>query len=108
MLRKWASLVFGLALVIALGIAMAQACPAQPRGGSSGFSSPCEPAAPAFQAASATIAVSTLDSTYALESVPGAVCLAGRRDAVAAERAAVPAAPRTFPPLFRRPPPPHS
>jgi len=108
MLRKWASIAFGLAVVIALGIAMAQACPAQPLGSASGFSSPCEPASPAFQAASATIAVSTLDSTYALESVAGAVCLVGRHGGVAAERAAVPPAPRTFPPLFRRPPPQHS
>jgi len=50
--RKCASFACGLALIVALGFAMAHAQPLKAPGGSTGFSTPCEPASPAFKATS--------------------------------------------------------
>ncbi len=46
MVRNCASFAFGLALIVALGFAMAHANPLKAPGGSTGFSTPCEPASP--------------------------------------------------------------
>ena len=68
MVRKCASFAFCLVLIGALGFAMAHAHPLKAAGGSTGFSTPCGPAAPAFKAASESGVVSTIDSTFAAEN----------------------------------------
>jgi hypothetical protein len=106
MVRKCASVAFGLALIVALGFAMAHAL--KTPGASTGFSAPCEPASPAFKAASELKAVSTIDSTYAAENAEASAGIVRRSCVETVARAILPPAPRAFPPLFHRPPPANS
>jgi len=104
-LRKCASFAFGLALIVALGLAMAHAQPLKAPGGSTGFSTPCEPASPSFKATSESKVVSTIDSTFAAENAgaPASVVRGSRVEAVS--RSIPPPAPWAYPPLLHRPPP---
>jgi hypothetical protein len=108
MVRKCASFAFGLALIVALGFAMAHAHPVKAPGGSTGFSTPCEPASPAFNAASGSKVVSTIDSTFVAEDagVPAGAVRGSRVEAVS--RSIPPQAPGAYPPLLHRPPPANS
>ena len=108
MVRKCASFAFGLALIVALGFAMAHAHPLKAPGGSTGFSIPCEPASPAFKATSESKVVSTIGSTYAADNggAPAGVVRGSRVEAVS--RSIAPPAPRAYPPLLHRPPPANS
>ena len=108
MVRKCASFAFGVALIVALGFAMAQEHAVKIPGDSTGFSTPCEPASPAFNAASESRAISTIDSTYAAENAEGPAGVVRRYCVETVARATVLAAPRAFPPLFHRPPPANS
>ena len=108
MVRKCASFGFGLALVVALGFAMVHAHPLKAAGGSTGFSTPCEPASPLFKAASESKVVSTIDSTFAAENAgaPAGVVRGSHVEAVS--RSIPPPAPGAYPPLLHRPPPANS
>ena len=105
MVRKCANFAFGLGLVVALGFAMAHAHPLKAPGGSTDFSTPCEPASPAFKATSESKVVSTIDSTFAAENAgaPAGVVRGSRVEAVS--RSIPPPAPGAYPPLLHRPPP---
>jgi len=105
MVRKCASFAFGLALIVALGFAMAHAQPLKAPGGCTGFCTPCEPASPAFKATSESKVVSTIDSSSAAENagVPAGVVRGSRVEAVS--RSIPPPAPRSYSPLLHRPPP---
>ena len=108
MVRKCASFAFGLALMVALGFAMALAHPLKAPGGHTGFSTPCEPASPAFKATSELKLVSTIERTFAAENAgaPAAVVRGSRVEAV--PRAIPPLAPGAYPPSLHRPPPANS
>lgn len=108
MVRKCATLAFGLALILALGFAMAHAHPLKVPGASTGLSMPCEPASPMFKAASESKAVSTIDSTFAAESIEVPVGVVQRCRIEMGSRGSPPPAPRVFPPLLHRPPPENS
>ena len=84
MVRKCASFAFGLALIVALGFAMAHAQPLKAHGGSTGFSTPCEPASPASKATSALKVVSTIDSNSPAENAgaPTSVVRGSRVEAI--------------------------
>lgn len=110
MVRKGLSFAFGLALIVMLGFAMADAhshalkTPSE----SNGFSIPYEPAPPALKAAEEFTAVSTTDSTCAAEDAKCPDGVVERYRDGRAARTTVPTVPWTFPPLFRRPPPANS
>jgi hypothetical protein len=108
MVRKCASFAFGLVLVVALGLAMAHTHPLKAPGGSTNFSTPCEPASPAFKATSESKVVSTIDSTFATENAgaPAGVVRESRIQAVS--WSIPPQAPGAYPPLLHRPPPANS
>jgi hypothetical protein len=108
MVRKCATVAFGLALLVALGFAMVHAHPLKAPGASTGFSTPCEPASPACKATSESNVVSTLDSTSVAENTgaPAAAVRASRVEAVS--RWIPPPAPGAYPPLLHRPPPANS
>ena len=108
MVRKCASFAFGLALIVVLGFAIARAHALKIPGASTGFSTPCEPASPAFKAASESKAVSTIDATYAAENAEARAGVVRRSYVETVARAITPPAPRAFPPLFHRPPPANS
>ena len=105
MVRRCAAFVLGLALIAAIGFAMSHAHPLKAPGTSIGFSVPCEPATPAFQAASDTNVVST--TLWSVAPVRSAavseVWPAGWVEAISTS-VAVPS-PAVYPPLLRRPPP---
>src|ERR1039458_5930474 len=105
MVRKCASFAFGLALIVALGFAMAHAHPLKAPGGSTGFSTPCEPASAAVKAASKSKVVAMIDWPSAAENAgaPGGVVRGSRVEAVS--RSIPPQAPVAYPPLLHRPPP---
>ena len=108
MVRKCASFAFGLALIVALGFAMTHAHPLKAPGASIGFSTPCEPASPAFKATSESKVGSAFDSTFAAENAgaPARVVRASRVEAVS--RPILPPAPASYAPLLHRPPPANS
>ena len=108
MVRKCASIASGLVLIVALGFAMAHAHTLKVPGGSTGFSTPCEPASPAFRAASGSKAVAAIDSILAGENAgaPAGVVRGSRVEAVS--RSLPPPAPGAYPPLLHRPPPANS
>jgi hypothetical protein len=108
MVRKCASFVFSLALIVALGFAMAHAHGLKVPGASIGFSAPCEPASPAFKAGGESKAVSTIDSTNAAENAEAPAGVARRSRVETVARMILPPAPRAFPPLLHRPPPANS
>ena len=108
MVRKCASFAFGLTLIVVFGFAMVHSHALKIPGASTGFSTPCEPASPAFKAASESKAVSTNDSTYAAENAEGPASVVRRYCVETVAPAIAPPAPRAFPPLFHRPPPANS
>ena len=108
MVRKCASFAFGLALIVALGFAMAHARPLKASGGSTGFSTPYEPASPAFKATSEAKLVSTIDSTFAAEKAGAPAGVVGGSSVEAVSRSIPPQAPGAYPPLLHRPPPANS
>jgi len=108
MVRKCASIAFGLALMVALGFAMAHAHALKTPGASTGFSAPCEPASPVFKAESELKAVSTTDSTYSAENAEASAGIVRRSCVETVARTILSPAPRAFPPLFDRPPPANS
>jgi hypothetical protein len=108
MVRKCASFAFGFALIVLLGFAMAHAHALKIPGASTGFSTPCEPASPTFNAASEAKAVSTIDSTYAAENAEVSAGVVRRSYVESVAPAILPPVPWAFPPLFHRPPPAYS
>ena len=108
MVRRCASWAFGLALIVALGFALAHACVLQGPGASTGFSTPCGPASPAITAGGESIAVLTVDVILPAGSAGAAVAIGCRASQESAASVILPAAPAAFPPLRHRPPPPHS
>lgn len=108
MVRKCATVAFGLALIVSLGFAMVHAHPLKAPGASIGFSTPCEPASPAFKAASESKVVSTPDSTSVAENAgtPAGAVRASRVEAVSPS--IPPQAPWAYLPLLNRPPPANS
>ena len=105
MVRKCASFALGLVLFVAFVLPMAHAHPLKAPGGSTGFSTPCEPASTAFKATSESKVVSTFDSTFTAENAgaPAGVVRGSRVEAVS--RSIPPQAPGGYPPLLHRPPP---
>jgi hypothetical protein len=109
MVRKCASFAFGLALIVALGFAMAHAQPLKASGGSTGFSTPCEPASPAFKATSESKLVSTIYATVSGENAGGAPAeVVGGSRVEAVPWSIPPQVPGSYPPLLHRPPPANS
>lgn len=107
MVRRFTSS-FSLALVVALGFAMAHAQPLKAPGGSTGFSTPCLPASPSFKATSESKVVSTIGSTFTVENAEAS---AGVVSGPHVEAVSQPIPPRTalvYPPLLHRPPPANS
>jgi hypothetical protein len=104
MVRKCASIGFGLGLVVALGFAMVHPHPLKAAGGSTGFSTPCEPASPLFKAVSESKVVSTIDSTFAAENAgaPAGVVRGSHVEAVS--RSIPPPGARGLPSLVASPP----
>lgn len=108
MVRKCASFVFGLSLLVVIGFVMSHAHPLRVPGGSTGFSTPCQPASPAFKATGESKVVSTLDSTFAAENAEAAAGVV-RGSRVGTVSQAIPSpVPGAYPPLFHRPPPANS
>ena len=108
MVRKCASFAFGLVLIGALGFAMLHAHPLKAPGGSTGFSTPYEPASPAFKATSESKVVSTIDSTFAAEKVGAPAGVVSGRRVEAVSRSIPSPASEAYPPLLHRPPPANS
>jgi hypothetical protein len=108
MVRKCAIVAFGLALIVALGFAMAHLHALKTLGASTGFSLPCEPASSVFKAESESKAVSTIDTTYAAENAEASAGVVRRSCVETVARALLPPAPWAFPHLFHRPPPAYS
>src|SRR5947209_2212453 len=106
--RKCVSFAFGLTLVMALGFAMTHVHLQKASSASIGFSTPCEPAVPGFNAPSESRVVSTSDSTFAAENTgaPLRVVRVSQIEAVAPPTLAP--APAIYPPLLHRPPPANS
>lgn len=106
--RKCASFAFGLALVVALGFEMTHPHPLKASSVSTGFSTPCVPASPAFKATSESKVASTFDSTFAAETA-GAPARVGRASRVEpVSWPILPPALAAYPPLLHRPPPTNS
>ena len=108
MLRRSASFAFGFSLVIALCFALVHAHPLKAPGGSSGFSTPCEPASRALKASGESEAMLTFDSALAAANpeAPGRATLRYRAEALSHS---IPhQALGTYPPLWHRPPPANS
>ena len=108
MVRRCASFGFGLALIVALGFAMTHTHPLKARGGSTGFSTPCEPASPAFKAAGESKVVSTFDSTFAPENAGAQAGVVKGSRVEAVSPPVLHPAPAAYPPLLHRPPPANS
>ena len=108
MVRKCASFAFGLVLVGALGLAMAHTHPLKAPGGSTNFSTPCEPASPAFKTTSESKVVSTIDSTFATENAGAQAGVVREPRIQAVSWSIPPQAPGAYPPLLHRPPPANS
>ena len=100
--------VFGLALLAALGFGIGHIHALKSSGDSAVFSAPCEPAPPGLYAAGESRAASTPDSGPGAENT---TTTAHTAPAFGAEAEAQPqrrAAPRSYPPLLHRPPPANS
>ena len=108
MVRKCASFAVGLALIVALGFAMAHARPLKAHGSSNGFSTPCEPASPAYKATGEFKLVSTIAPAIAAEKTGASVGAVGGSHDEAVSRSIPPQTPGAYAPLFRRPPPANS
>jgi hypothetical protein len=106
MLRKCAIIANAVPLVVALGFVRAHLHSAEFADASIAFWVPCEPASPAFKAADPSNAVSKIDSAFQAESreSPVGAVQKARFSPVARSQPL----PRTFPPLFHRPPPANS
>lgn len=105
MVRKFASFAFGLALILVLGFAMAHAQPLKGPGDSTGFSTSCELASPAFKATSESRAVSPIDSIFARENAGTPTGVLGQSFAAVVSWSIPPQASGFYPPLLHRPPP---
>lgn len=108
MVRKCASVVFAVLLIVALGMAMTHAQAHKFPDAFIRFAAPCEPASPAFKAADQSKAVSGIDSTFHAENGEAPASVVRRAGFGTVARAIPPPAPRTFPPLLHRPPPANS
>jgi hypothetical protein len=108
MVRRYAGFAFGLVLIMALGFAMMHAHPLKTHGGSTSFSTPCEPASPAFKATSESKVVATRDSAFATENAGAPAGTVGRSRVEAVSRPMPSQAPGSYPPLWHRPPPTNS
>ena len=108
MVRRCASFVFGLALIVALGFAMAYAHPLKAPLGATGFSTPCLSAPPAFKATSESKTVSTIDSSFAAENAGAPAGVVRGSGVEAVSWSIPPQAMGTYPPLLHRPPPANS
>jgi hypothetical protein len=108
MVRKCASFAFGVLLILAVAFAVGHAHPLKAPGVSIGFSTPCEPASPAFHAPSESRVVSTLDSTFTAENAGAPATAVSRSRIAATSRSIPPQAPVTYPPSLHRPPPANS
>ena len=106
--RKCLSFAFGLALIVVLAFAMAHAHPLKAHGGSTGFSTPCEPVSPAFKVASESKLVSTIESTCATECALAPAGVVGGSRVEALSWSIPPQVPGAYPPLLHRPPPANS
>jgi len=105
MVRNCVSFALGLALIVALGFAMAHAHPLKTPGGSTGFSTPCEPASPACKATSESNVLSTVDSIFTADKAgaPAGIVREFRIEAVSPSKP--PQAHGAYPPMWHRPPP---
>jgi hypothetical protein len=106
--RKCASIAFGLALIVALGLVTVRAQALPKPVGTAGFSSPCEPAPPAFQAASDPQPVSTIDPAPATEDAGASTAAVRAFRVEAVPRLIPPQASAAYAPLWHRPPPANS
>ena len=107
MIRKAASFFVGLALILAIGSAIAHATPLR-TSGSIGFSAPCEPASPAFKAAGEGKTVATIDPAFAVGAAETQPVVLPSFRVATFEQTFPPPAPWAFPPLLNRPPPVYS
>src|SRR5215831_17719431 len=98
--RKCASFVFGLVLIVALGFAMAYAHSLKVPGASTGFSAPCEPASSAFNVAGESKAVSMIDATFDAENTEAPAGVGRRYRVETVAQQMPPAVPWVFPPLL--------
>jgi hypothetical protein len=105
MVRRCATIAFGIALIVALSYAMTHAQPLKAHGGSVGFSRPCEPASSTFKAKSESEVVSTVDSIFAAETAEAPHHIPRALRGEAGGWLVAPQAPLTYAPLLRRPPP---
>jgi hypothetical protein len=105
MFRKSVSFVLGLALIVALGLAIARA-EALKASASLRVSVPCEPASPGIKTpAGESVVVLTVEASFATESLNLPAAVARRSQIEMVARAISPPAPLAFPPLLHRPPP---
>src|SRR5579883_95156 len=108
MVRRCTGFALALAPILVLGLAMARAHAHQLPDSAIWFSAPCGPAAPAFQAAEQSKAVSRIDSSlHAANGEAPFGLVAPEAHCGSTVRAVPPPAPGTFPPLLHRPPPIH-
>ena len=105
MVRRFASFVFGLALVAVLGLAMAHVQPLKAPGDSAGFATSCELGSTAFKATSESKALSTIDSICARENAGTPSGVWGRSIVAVVSWSIPPQASGSYAPLLRRPPP---
>src|SRR5690242_17407766 len=105
MVRKYAALAFGLALIVALGLTLAPAHSLKSAPRFTAVSNPCEPALPAFQDTTESKAVSTIDATFAVDNARVTARLTGASRIEAVVRPLPASAPAAYPPTLHRPPP---
>jgi hypothetical protein len=107
MVRKCASFAFCVAVMLALGFALAHANTQKVPGASIDFSTPWEPASPSFKAAG-ELKAATIESTFPVENTEATAGVVRISLIETVARAIPPPAPRAFPPLWHRPPPANS
>lgn len=107
MVRKCASFAFCLALILALGAAIAHASIQKVAGASTDFFIPWEPPSPVFKAAG-ELKAATIQSPFATENTEAIAGIVGTSLVNAVTRVSSTPAPRAYPPLWRRPPPANS
>lgn len=105
MVRKYAGFAAGLALIVALGSAIVWAKAVRFQDASHDVAMPCEPASSTITAEECVKAAPRIGSVPPIETPRVTRVAAGVRRFDEVARAIPRAAPRTFPPLFHRPPP---
>lgn len=108
MLRKFASLTFGLLVVVALATAITHAPAYISRDDPAGFSVLCEPAPRVIKTADQSKAVTRISWTFHATKGDVPAGFARRASLRTAARMEPEPAPLKFPPLFHRPPPANS